>query len=621
METKPWERLLSWVLTIVMVFQMIPVQAFAAETDEHAGHDHGTQIETVIPSDDATEGDGSVDNTSTEPQPSVEPSVEPSTEPSAQPSAEPTATPTPEPTETPVEETNTLIDQIKVGIETYVNEFGISNEMTDNELANIYIGLPADGQKKAYYDYLNLEEKVNTLSLENYNLLYSTHRNSIDVIGRFHNVILTIMSPVLIGTQYVLDEQISITNTSNGTLSKNNDTSVTTSVQVGRLTGKNKTDTLTISNNSGTAGTISFDYTTGGSGAMSVSIDGVSVANSGSVTKAISANGSITIAFNNVLRDLLRDTGTLTISNISLELANVSDITLNYDESKGVVSANNSTVVSNGVISNVGEEGVTLEATPSSGNVFVAWVNSVDNKFISDEKSFTYIPSNDITIKAIFETDKTWYGVGTLSGTAVKVSKLYDNLTDATNAKSEGNYIVLMNSGVLDAGNYTIPSGVTLLIPYNTANTVVKTMSTTHCASTYTTPYAFRTLTMASGANITVNGEMSISAQQSAAANNGSPVGPVGFVKMADNSKITVGNGGKLYAWGYITGSGEVEALSGATVYEDFQRADWRGGNCTTQIVDNVGTYHNFPMSQYLCRILKYLSSCMLVLLKRHICP
>jgi len=92
---------------------------------------------------------------------------------------------------------------------------------------------------------------------------------------------------------------------------------------------------------------------------------------------------------------------------------------------------------------------------------------------------------------------------------------------------------------------------------------------------------------------------MSISAQQSAAANNGSPVGPVGFVKMATDSKITVGNGGKLYAWGYITGSGEVEALSGATVYEDFQRADWRGGNCTTQIVDNVGTYHNFPMSQY----------------------
>ena len=79
METKPWERLLSWVLTIVMVIQMIPVQAFAADIDDHTGHDHvDSQIETVIPSDETTDGENVVVPT---PTPTVEPEtvVDPNT--------------------------------------------------------------------------------------------------------------------------------------------------------------------------------------------------------------------------------------------------------------------------------------------------------------------------------------------------------------------------------------------------------------------------------------------------------------------------------------------------------------------------------------------------------------
>ena len=36
---------------------------------------------------------------------------------------------------------------------------------------------------------------------------------------------------------------------------------------------------------------------------------------------------------------------------------------------------------------------------------------------------------------------------------------------------------------------------------------------------------------------------------------------------MAENSSITVKNGGNLYAWGFISGSGSILAESGATVY------------------------------------------------------
>lgn len=63
---------------------------------------------------------------------------------------------------------------------------------------------------------------------------------------------------------------------------------------------------------------------------------------------------------------------------------------------------------------------------------------------------------------------------------------------------------------------------------------------------------------------------------------------------MADNSSITVKNGGKLYAWGFISGSGSVLAESGATVYEFYQIADFRGGSASSNMRHKV-----FPFSQY----------------------
>ncbi|MBR4880817.1 MAG: hypothetical protein IKU19_02725, partial [Clostridia bacterium] len=49
--------------------------------------------------------------------------------------------------------------------------------------------------------------------------------------------------------------------------------------------------------------------------------------------------------------------------------------------------------------------------------------------------------------------------------------------------------------------------------------------------------------------------------------------------------------------WGYVVGEGNVIAKSGATVYEHFTIADWRGGSATSNMVDN--SYGVFPFSQY----------------------
>lgn len=63
---------------------------------------------------------------------------------------------------------------------------------------------------------------------------------------------------------------------------------------------------------------------------------------------------------------------------------------------------------------------------------------------------------------------------------------------------------------------------------------------------------------------------------------------------MAENSSITVKNGGNLYAWGFISGSGSILAESGATVYEFYQIADFRGGTASSNMGNKV-----FPFSQY----------------------
>jgi hypothetical protein len=122
------------------------------------------------------------------------------------------------------------------------------------------------------------------------------------------------------------------------------------------------------------------------------------------------------------------------------------------------------------------------------------------------------------------------------------VSYLFDDLNAAAAfaANSSTKTLVLMNDAMLAAGDYTIPAGVTLLIPFDSANTMFTTQVLN--TGTYKTPTAYRTLTMADGANLVINGSMSVSAMQMYAETKqnagGSPTGPAGFVKMQGNKEV-----------------------------------------------------------------------------------
>ena len=113
------------------------------------------------------------------------------------------------------------------------------------------------------------------------------------------------------------------------------------------------------------------------------------------------------------------------------------------------------------------------------------------------------------------------------------------------------------------------------------------------------TPSLYRKLTLASGAVIKVDGAISVSAKHKAGAGGQkmSVYGKYGQIDMQEGSRIVLNNGSKLYAWGYITGAGEVDALAGADVYEYFQLTDFRGGSACIKM--NGNSQKVFPMSSY----------------------
>ncbi len=414
-------------------------------------------------------------------------------------------------------------------------------------------------------------------------------------------------------TVTVLDGQVSVTDSvGNGSVS-NGTVKVTAT---GSLFGK-ANNTITVTNNAGKTVNLSFDYSV--NSANSFTIDGSSASTSGTLSKVLDPGATISIIIQSK-SGLSGTTVTLTLSNFSLvEAAASSNVTFNYDSNYGSVTVDGVTVKS-GDVKNISVSGAALVATASNGVEFKGWVDGETGAILSTAPTYTITPASDTTIKAVFigansaphfmlgelSTKSFSYGLLNLSKATYwdipSGTHIFDDLNDAANASASSGSkgIVLMNNSTLPAGTYTIPSESVLLIPFNSNNTLY----TTHAQGRELAKDEkhnvefYRTLTMDSGANIILEGEMSLSAQhfytQGAKNVGGAPFGNVSRVNMQEGSSITVNNGGSLYAYGFITGSGSVTAQNGASVYEYFQITDFRGGSQSTEMQNKV-----FPISQY----------------------
>lgn len=351
----------------------------------------------------------------------------------------------------------------------------------------------------------------------------------------------------------------------------------------GGCSGKDYTSTLTITNKKNTKATLSFDYDVTVNGGT-INVDKSNNVNAGGkFSKELEANESVKVYIKSGSTDAATK---ITLTNVVL----VSDV----NATATFVPAENGTYTVDG--KRITEEysntqssmtAYQVVATPADDYQFLGWYNLTTGKCIATAATTALNIESDCTITARFAS-KT----AALFETG---GQPFDDLNEAVSyAQANGQSKITLATDGSISGTYTIPAGITLLIPFDAAGTLY----TDAPAAIRTTPAskAFRTLTMSEGSSITVNGAISLGGRYYAAAGGGQgrPVGDYGYIKMADNSSITVKNGGNLYAWGFISGSGSVLAESGATVYEFYQIADFRGGTASSNMGNKV-----FPFSQY----------------------
>ena len=340
--------------------------------------------------------------------------------------------------------------------------------------------------------------------------------------------------------------------------------------------------TLTITNKKSTTATLSFDYSieqkTG-----TIRVDGTEVSSGASFTKELATNESVKVYIHSGSTSAATK---ITLTNVVL----VSDV----NATATFVPAENGTYTVDGKLiteeySNTQSSMTAYQvvATPAEGYQFLGWYNLTTGKCIATTATASLNIESDCTVTAKFVSKV----VALFETGGQRFADLNEAVAYAQANKQSK--ITLATDGSI-SGNYTIPTGITLLIPFDAAGTLY----TNAPAAIRTAPAskAFRTLTMSEGTSITVNGAISLGGRYFAAGGGqqGRPVGDYGYIKMADNSSITVKNGGNLYAWGFISGSGSVLAESGATVYEFYQIADFRGGSASSNMGNKV-----FPFSQY----------------------
>ena len=340
--------------------------------------------------------------------------------------------------------------------------------------------------------------------------------------------------------------------------------------------------TLTITNKKSIKATLSFDYSIEQNSGK-IQVDGTEVSSGARFTKELAANESVKVYIQSGSTSAATK---ITLTNVVL----VSDV----NATATFVPAENGTYTVDG--KRITEEysntqssmtAYQVVATPAVGYQFMGWYDVTEGKYINTSPKAALNIESNCTITARFAS-KT----AALFETG---GQPFDDLNKAVAyaQKTSQTKITLVSDGSI-SGNYTIPARITLLIPFDAAGTLYTDAPA--AIQTIPTSKPFRTLTMSEGTSITVNGAISLGGRYYAAGGGqqGRPVGDYGYIKMADNSSITVKNGGNLYVWGFISGSGSVLAESGATVYEFYQIADFRGGTASSGMGNKV-----FPFSQY----------------------
>lgn len=249
-------------------------------------------------------------------------------------------------------------------------------------------------------------------------------------------------------------------------------------------------------------------------------------------------------------------------------------------------------------------------ATASTGSRFYRWcIDYGGGNIVYDNRpnaSITIAQSATISCEFISKD----YAQFTLLGQSSAYYKLSEAIA-AADASSTSKVIVLKNSGKLfketddsdyysvDDNKYTIPDGVTVLIP-NSENSADYQVNMGQLTSSQITTSSFlekMNLSVEDGQDFEVYGDICVYAH--VVASTGA-VRTYGRLHLGNNVTMTFKHGARLNVLGYITGSttSSVIAESGSSVQEVIQLADYRGGSALLNVVTSKNN-KVFPMSQY----------------------
>ena len=366
-----------------------------------------------------------------------------------------------------------------------------------------------------------------------------------------------------------------------------NGTTVTGSIQSSSGCGTTHySSTLTITNKRSITAVLSFNYAIDAQGGT-IQVDGTAVTAGGTFSKELAAGGTVSVY---IKSNSTSAPTKITLSNVALS-ANIEATTTFLPAQNGSYTVDGKAVTEEFSNKQNAMSAYKLIATPAAGYQFRGWYNVTANEYLGTDTTLTLNVESDCTITAKFlAEDANLFEAGT---------QTYEDLGEAvTYAQTHQiSKVTLLSKKATLTKDYTIPAGITLLVPFDAAKTLFTDSPTAVSAGSVSTKNnEYKRLTLSVGVTLTVLGSLSVGGQHKSCGGSsaGYMSGNYGQVWLESGSQIVVKNDGNLYAWGFVSGAGSVSVESGGTVYEWYQITDFRGGTASLGMGNKV-----FPFSQY----------------------
>ena len=364
-------------------------------------------------------------------------------------------------------------------------------------------------------------------------------------------------------------------------------TTITGSIQSSSGCGTTHySSTLTITNKRSITAVLSFDYAIDAQGGT-IQVDETDVTAGGTFSKELAAGGKATVY---IKSNSTSAPTKIMLSNLALS-ANIEATATFLPAENGSYTVDGKAVTEEFSKTQSATNAYKLVAKPDAGYQFRGWYNVTTGEYLGTDTTLTLNVESDCTITAKFlAEDANLFEAGT---------QTYEDLGDAV-AYAQTHQIskvTLLSKKATLTKDYTIPAGITLLVPHDAAKSLFLDSPTAVSGGSVSNKNnEYKRLTLAEGVTLTVQGNLSVGGQHRSCAGSsaGYMTGNYGQIWLNAGSAITVENGGNLYAWGFVSGAGSVSVNSGGTAHEWYQITDFRGGSATMGMGNKV-----FPFSQY----------------------